>query len=367
MRAVADDAVRQPPRQIDAHAEPVVERPTRSERDRPVVVVVEQRRPSGTARAAPSSREWCRPPSSRSWLSEAPAWTRIGKRLRRDLQVERPAIAGARSRRSAACASVMTRVKMSSRPVVLLGFERPRTSSGSASDSSSGTRYTEPRCSVAPVARQRDAVDDEIALVEASLAQPALHRLAERQEARAQLVGERSQTEVEARRLELLVAQRCGRGDPPRLDRRAQGHIRQDAGAGPAVRRGVSLAHAAHLASAPHRRSRHRPPPSTGSPRPRCPRRGAAAPRARRAPAPSPSRARPARRHRPRRRAATARRRESTQPRAPAPRAAASPRRHPRKQSQTVGLMQPVVERGVEHVEAAGLQRRPAAGRRAAR
>ena len=97
----------------------------------------------------------------------------------------------------------MTRVKMSSRPVVLLGFERPRTSPGSASDSSSGTRYTEPRCSVAPSASD-SAIDHEVGVAVES----ALHRLAERQEAGAQLIRERAQAKVEARRLELLVAER---------------------------------------------------------------------------------------------------------------------------------------------------------------
>ena len=54
---------------------------------------------------------------------------------------------------------------------------------------------------------ERQPVDDEVALPEVA-PEPLVHRLAEGQEARAELVGSRAEPEVEARRLELLVGDR---------------------------------------------------------------------------------------------------------------------------------------------------------------
>src|SRR5262247_3584445 len=66
--------------------------------------------------------------------------------------------------------------------------------------------------------------------------------LLERQEARAQLIRDRAEAQIETGRLKLLVTERRRRGDPGRLDGSPQGHVGKDAGAGCAV----SGPHAAH-------------------------------------------------------------------------------------------------------------------------
>ena len=64
---------------------------------------------------------------------------------------------------------------------------------------------------------ERDRVDDELSDQVVGLVQSRLHRLAARQEARAQLVGRRSQAQIEAGRLNLGVRRSVGLArDPPR-------------------------------------------------------------------------------------------------------------------------------------------------------
>ena len=278
------------------------------------------------------------PASSRSWLSEAPALHAHRERLRRDLEIERPAIARRGSRRSAACASVMTRVKMSRRPVVLLGFERP-------AHVARQRQRLQQRHQVHRAALQRGARRPATAgrsrgrCRSRSVAQPGLHRLAKRQEARAELVGDRAQAKVEAGRLELRVVERRRRRDPARA--RPRRAARDPAGRRrrtPRVARGASRRACASTRG--HAR---------GSPHPRC----------------RPSSAlRRARRCRPRASAASIARATASavagdggQQRRPGARSARS--RAPRparaasatagihgKERQAIGLVQPVVERG---------------------
>src|SRR5262249_40134223 len=78
-------------------------------------------------------------------------------------------------------------------------------------------------------AGQRQLIDDEIALGDTALAQTALHALAERQEARAKLIGVRAPTQNEAGRVELLVLDRRRRDDPAVAHGEAQLAIGEDA------------------------------------------------------------------------------------------------------------------------------------------
>ena len=97
----------------------------------------------------------------------------------------------------------MTRVKMSSAAGGALGVRAPAHIAGQRQ------RFQQ-RHQVHRAALQRGAlgqghaVDHEVGVAVES----TLDRLAERQEAGAQLIGERSQAKIEARRLELLVAER---------------------------------------------------------------------------------------------------------------------------------------------------------------
>src|SRR3989442_15166755 len=76
---------------------------------------------------------------------------------------------------------------------------------------------------------QRHPVDDQVAVGEVALLEPALDRLPERQEARAELIGARTEAEVEARGLILVVRDRPLGADPPVADRGAELVVGQDA------------------------------------------------------------------------------------------------------------------------------------------
>src|SRR3989442_14146559 len=77
---------------------------------------------------------------------------------------------------------------------------------------------------------QRHPVDDQVAVGEVALLEPALDRLPERQEARAGLIGARTEAEVEARGLILVVRDRPLGAGPPVADRGAEVVGRQEPG-----------------------------------------------------------------------------------------------------------------------------------------
>ncbi len=337
MRPVADDAVRRAAREVDAHAEAVVERDP-LERDRPVVVVVEQR--LGPVQLAQRLVADGGVAGQQPQLIERGAGVDPHReRLRRDLQIERPAIARRDLVEARRAVGDDTGEDVESAGGAL-GVRAPAHVAGQRQ------RFQQ-RHQVDRAALQRGAlgqghaVDHEVGVAVAvdpgpSRGTAGSWRAADRRAVRGEDRGSPAGT---ARR-------RAGRGrrDPARLDRGAQRDVRQDAGAGPIGRRGVSVAHAVHLSQqAAHRtlgvhRERAGAPLDAGRTQ-----RGLHGPRHRLGLIAS------------RRRAATAPRPRARSP-AHRPARGVGHGRHPGKQSQAIGLVQAVVERGLEHVEPPGLQ-----------
>ena len=266
------------------------------------------------------------------------------ERLRRDLQIERPAIAR-RDLVEARRAVGDDAGEDVEPPGGALGIASARAHRRAAPAIPAAAPGTPSR---AAAWRPRPGTARSITRSRRRRRSRAWHRLAERQEAGAQLVGER--VPGEGRGSRAGTARRPsgrGRRDPARLDRGAQRVVRQARRRRPAsVVVASASAHAVHLSQ-----PGGSPTPSVST---------ASALRAR-------PRCRPTQRglHRPRHRLRLigARRRAA---RAPRPRARSRAHRHARaasatagihgKQPQAIGLVQPVVERGLEHVEAAGLQ-----------
>src|SRR2546428_7102760 len=76
---------------------------------------------------------------------------------------------------------------------------------------------------------QRHPIDDQVALGEVARLESALDRLPERQEARAELIRARTEPEVEAGGLVLVVSDRPLGADPPVADGGAELMVWQDA------------------------------------------------------------------------------------------------------------------------------------------
>src|SRR5207247_855468 len=120
----------------------------------------------------------------------------------------------------------------------------------------------------------RHPIDDQVALGEVARLESALDRLPERQEARAELIRARTEPEVEAGGLVLVVSDRPLGADPPVADGGAELMVGQDAvgyGAQPITRLrapdvSTSSAHAAP--AIPARRSTASIAAATGAPSP---------------------------------------------------------------------------------------------------
>ena len=240
MRPVADDPVGGAAGEIDAHAEPVVEGHPR-QRHRPVVVVVEQR---PALVDLPQRRVGDRPvPDQQPQLVERGARVHAHRKgLRRDLQVEVPAVAGRDlveagraigddPREDVEPARRALGIRASAHP----GRQRQRLQQ----------RHQVHRAALQRRALgERDPIDHQVALA----VQTILHGLAKRQEAGAQLVGHGPQTKVEAGGLELIVTEGDRGRDPAIRHRRPELVIGQHAGAGHAIGRRGCVGHPAHLA-----------------------------------------------------------------------------------------------------------------------
>src|SRR5262249_42631145 len=147
------------------------------------------------------------------------------KRLRRDLEIERPSIAGGHL--------VEPRRPIRDDASEDVQAARRALRIAAAADAGGQTQLLDQRNEIHGPALQgrpaleREAIDHELTLPAVSGIEPASHGLVERQEAGAQLIRHGSKAEIEAGGLELRLRERDRRGDPALRHGSAQCLVRQ--------------------------------------------------------------------------------------------------------------------------------------------